>query len=143
MCAHIHTDNTLSADFCPRKEQVFLAIYLWLPWCICLPSVFLFFQDGFSLCSPRCPGTCSADQARLKFKRSTCFCLAHSGIRSISTSPNLLPSFYPIPFVYPADPPLAVLRCYLTLGTHRSPAWLGPPVGGGCSQPHLSVPLFW
>lgn len=58
------------------------------------------------------------------------------GIKGVCAPPSL-PSFYPMPSVHPTDPLPAVPRYYLTLGTHQSPAWLGPPMGGGCSQPHL------
>jgi len=44
---------------------------------------FSFFQSRVSLCSPGFPVTHSVDQAGLEFKRSTCFCLLSSGIKSV------------------------------------------------------------
>jgi hypothetical protein len=41
-----------------------------------LHLLFFFFpRQGFSLCSPGCPGTHSVDQVGLKLTRSACLCL--------------------------------------------------------------------
>ena len=73
--------------FC--NQMVLMVVYLCdcigsLP--ACLPAFLRFFETGFSLCSPGCPGTHSVDQAGLELRNPPAFCLYTYGLDTLPTA---------------------------------------------------------
>jgi hypothetical protein len=73
--------------FC--NQMVLMVVYLCdcigsLP--ACLPAFLRFFETGFSLCSPGCPGTHSVDQAGLKLRNSPASLSQGLGLKACTTT---------------------------------------------------------
>jgi hypothetical protein len=54
------------------------------------PSLFFFFRDRVSLCSPGCPGTHSVDQAGLELRNPLASASRVLGLKACATTPGLL-----------------------------------------------------
>jgi hypothetical protein len=54
-------------------------------FCFVFVFCFFVFQDGFSLCSPGCPGTYSVDQAGLELRNPPAFASQVLGLKACAT----------------------------------------------------------